>query len=408
MTSIEKRFLTLIQKNFVLIFALLFTALMVAARGMMFSFPSYDMQVCLVPWFKQIKEAGGFASLAQNIGDYNLLYLTFLSALSYIDADPMLLIKLLSVSFDFLLAIAAGVLVYDHSRPEGRLGRAVLAYCAVLALPTVIINSAFWGQCDAMYTSFLLLCLMFLGRDRHRLAFVMYGIALALKLQAIFLLPFLLVYYYKKRRFSILNFLLVPIVMVLCAVPAMLAGRPLLDVFSIYVAQTGSYSALTLNYPNIYTLLMTPDGGYAMGYYQPLLGVLMLAAVLLLGFCYCANKAPRAGFKSYLVFAAWSEFAAVLLLPHMHERYGFALELILVVLAFCDRRLIPIAVGSAAVGIFSYMPFLFSIFKDQMILSFFNAALFILLTFGPLRRAFCLGDAAGKSAISDGDGKQQA
>ena len=35
-------------------------------------------------------------------------------------------------------------------------------------------------------------------------------------------------------------------------------------------------------------------------------------------------------------------------------------------------------------------------------------ALFILLTFGPLRRAFCLGDAAGKSAISDGDGKQQA
>lgn len=59
-------------------------------------------------------------------------------------------IKLPSLAFDVLLAVAVYKLV-GLARP-GKRAPAVAALVAVL-LPTVVVNSAMWGQADAMYVA---------------------------------------------------------------------------------------------------------------------------------------------------------------------------------------------------------------------------------------------------------------
>jgi Gpi18-like mannosyltransferase len=69
----------------------------------------------------------------------------------------------------------------------------LFAALAVLFTPTVILNSSFWGQADAIHTTFLLACLYFLVTRREIPAFIAFGVAVAFKLQAIFLAPLLLI-----------------------------------------------------------------------------------------------------------------------------------------------------------------------------------------------------------------------
>jgi len=326
--------------------------------------------------------------LAYSIGDYNFLYLTIMSLLSYIDFEPTYMIKTVSVVFDFVLAVAAALLVYDHS-DKNKLRKAVFSYCIVLSLPTVFINSAVWGQCDAMYTSFVLLCLLFLRREKYGKALIMYGLAFSLKLQSVFFLPFLLFFYYKEKKFSILNFLYVPLVLVATALPAVAVGRPLVDVFKIYINQTGGYTEATLCYPNIFTWFKRPDESFSFDYFLVYLGIFACLVVLLLAFFYCEKKPSKdLSFTHYMIFAAWCGYACVMLLPRMHERYGFAAEILFVVLALMDNKYIWAAVSAVAVGFFAYFPFLFYLFENQLWLSIFNALFFIVFTFTVLRKSF--------------------
>src|SRR5512143_1182527 len=58
---------------------------------------------------------------------------------------------------------------------------ALLCAAGFLLLPTVLLNSAFWGQSDAIYTCFLLACVYFLMRDRPLPAMFFLGVSFAFK-----------------------------------------------------------------------------------------------------------------------------------------------------------------------------------------------------------------------------------
>lgn len=390
MSKLENRILDFIKKYFVVIVAVAVTVLAVLVRLYGYYFISVDMRDYLIKWFWNIVATGRIKSLKHNIGNYNLLYLTILSLLSYIKAEPVFIIKTLSVVFDFLLAVAAAMLVYDHSKGD-RFRKSVLCYSIVLMLPAVCINSSVWGQCDSMYTAFLVLCLVFFGREKYRWGFVMFALALSLKLQAVFLLPFLLFFYFKSRRFSILNFLLIPGVMLLTGVPAAIMGRPILDVFRIYFQQTSDFQYPTMLYPNVYSWLDHDYLNFAFAEFITPIAVFIALFALAAGFFCCERKLhSNTSFKNYLVFAAWACYTCVMFLPRMHERYGFAAEILLVVLALLDRKYILYAVVSSIVALISYMPFLFGLFTDQTVLSFVNVGLYLLFTFGALHQNFAL------------------
>ena len=122
--------------------------------------------------------------------------------MTYIPVKPLYTYKTLSCFFDFGLALVgakfAALLANNKSK-----GLFLKAYGALLFLPTIIMNSAIWAQCDAMYTFFVILALYHLYKGRSVTAFLCWGIALALKLQAIFVVPFIIYCWVKERKFSI-------------------------------------------------------------------------------------------------------------------------------------------------------------------------------------------------------------
>ncbi len=91
--------------------------------------------------------------------------------------------KTVSVIFDYVAALAMFLLVYEITC---NVRRSIIGMALVLLCPTVIINSAYWCQCDVIYTSFLLLSLLYFYRDNSRKSLVFMGIAFSFKLQALF------------------------------------------------------------------------------------------------------------------------------------------------------------------------------------------------------------------------------
>lgn len=61
-------------------------------------------------------------------------------------------------------------------------------------------------------------------REKYRLAFVFLGIAFAFKLQAIFILPAYVIYYFCSRKFPITRFLYIPLCYLIGGLPALGSG----------------------------------------------------------------------------------------------------------------------------------------------------------------------------------------
>src|SRR4029078_817506 len=115
--------------------------------------------------------------------------------------------------------------------PDGPLP--VLGSCLVLAAPTVILNGAAYAQCDVIYASFLAGAVYFMCRGHGGLAVVSAAVAFSFKAQAVFIAPFFLMMLAAGRlRWQWL--FLAPVVVVALLLPAWLAGRPLLELVSIY------------------------------------------------------------------------------------------------------------------------------------------------------------------------------
>ena len=73
--------------------------------------------------------------------------------------------------------------------------KAAAGYGCVLMLPSVFFNSAYWAQCDAIYAFFSVLSVLCVMKKRDLLAILCAAVAFQFKLQAVFLFPFLFIYY---------------------------------------------------------------------------------------------------------------------------------------------------------------------------------------------------------------------
>ena len=118
-------------------------------RALLLDYQSADYQMFLSQWAAAFRDGGGFAAVKLPIGNYNAPYLYFLAAISYLPIPDLYLIKLFSILFDVVLAWG-GFRLVRHFAPESP-NRPLLCFCLLLLLPTVILNGAFWGQCDALY-----------------------------------------------------------------------------------------------------------------------------------------------------------------------------------------------------------------------------------------------------------------
>lgn len=368
MSSLENKFVVAIDRHRnVLLLALAFV-IGLAIRWAGRNFVSEDMTYCLQPWYDQIKAAGGLPALSNQVGDYGLLFQTLISLMTYISLPAVWQYKLLSTVFDVLLAVVAGAIYRDvHTRgmksksdspsPQ-QLSRirvqSWLVAAVVWLLPTVMLNSSYWGQCDSMYATCCMATLLMLRRGDIVKAFILLGLAFACKLQTVFILPIICVYYLTGKRFSALWVLLSVAVMWITGIVAFAYGRSLLAPLMIYTGQVGHYEEMYMGFPSLWMLL--GNDYWSMRW----MAILLTVAVLAFGlwYCLCRKHIIVEGERFYAV-AAWFMWSMLLFLPSMHDRYAYLLDLLLLVVACLDRRFLKYAVVAILISIYYYGIYLF-------------------------------------------------
>ena len=288
-------------------------------RALLLDYQSADYQMFLSQWAAAFRDGGGFAAVKLPIGNYNAPYLYFLAAISYLPIPDLYLIKLFSILFDVVLAWG-GFRLVRHFAPESP-NRPLLCFCLLLLLPTVILNGAFWGQCDALYGALTLHALACALERRNRSSLLLLGIAFSFKLQTVFVLP-LWGGLWLLRRVRFRELLWFPAAYAATCVPALLLGKPLGDILGVYLGQAAEYSGyLNLNAPNMYALI--PHGAEVNTAPAARLGILaafaLAAAVLAALLVFRRQADDRALLAAAVVLAIGVPF----LLPHMHERYFF-------------------------------------------------------------------------------------
>jgi Gpi18-like mannosyltransferase len=259
-------------------------------------------------------------------------------------------IKLPSIVFDFISAYLAFHIV-RLKYPNGP--APTFAYFAVLFAPTIVLNSALWGQSESIYTTFLLMCLYFLLTGRGAYAGLAFGVAFALKLQAIFLAPLLLALAF-KGRFAWKNFFWIPCIYLLLMIPAWIVGRPMAELLRIYLDQTQVYPSLTLNAPTFYAWL--PESMYAVFYSA---GIIWAGSFVFLVLIAVIKSHAKVSQALILNLGTLSLLLVPFFLPMMHERYFYPADLFSIIFGFFfpEYFFIPIAMG--LVSLFAYQPFLF-------------------------------------------------
>jgi Gpi18-like mannosyltransferase len=327
--------------------------LAMAVRLPWFSFESRDYQGFVAQWYAFIEENGGFSALRFQFANYNVPYLYLLAILTYLPVPVLAGVKMISILFDLLLAFYAYKLVALRY-PRG--WQPILAAVVVVLLPTVVVNSSMWAQCDSIYAAFGLGGVYYAVRSRPWLACVFFGLSLAFKMQIVFLLPLLAVLVL-LRKVPWPGLLVVPGVVLLLDGPALLAGADPGQLLSVYTDQVGEYTGLTLNAPNVYQFLDVTTSGDTFRTGGILLtGALVLAIILVV----VIRRVPVTVGRVVLL-AAMFAIMVPFFLPAMHERYFYLADVLSVVAAFYfPRRLWPVPVLVQFASFFSYLPFLYS------------------------------------------------
>lgn len=276
--------------------------------------------------------------------------------------DGKTVIKSVSILFDF---VAAALVLAIARLRWGNGWQPIAAFSAMLFAPTVFLNGAYWGQSDIVYTTFLLATVYLLLTKKDFWAMACFGMALAIKLQAAWLGPFILMMMLRGRiRWWLM--VLPPIVYVLVALPAVLAGRSLIEIASIYLTQAGTQSGLTYGVAN---LLFFPDYFFThLGWWPEGIPLLAKAAILVtagLGLLFAWRfSRGKLEDEALLIAALVSILILPQFLPHMHNRYFFAADVFTIVLAAWRPAYWPAAVMMQFNSIVTYLSFLWPNMPD--------------------------------------------
>ena len=330
-------------------------------RALCLDYAGTDYTNFLSRWYLYFKGNGGFAAVAHAVGDYNVPYLYFMAFITYLPVSDLYLIKLFSIVFDVILAWGCLRLVRRLREREETDPAPPAAFAAALLLPTVVLNGAYWGQCDAIYGALAVHAAALLLEGKNKTSVALMGLAFSFKLQAVFVLPLWgVLWLAKKVKFR--ELWVFPLTYGVVIVPALLLGKPLSETLLVYFNQMGEYSRLVLNAPSVYQFLPYSITNSVDS--SPLhtalsaAGVAAAAALVLillfLGFRLGDRLDRRTCFAMAVVLAVGVPF----LLPHMHERYFFLADVLTLCWACSDVRRLPAAALVEASSAMSYRLYL--------------------------------------------------
>lgn len=296
-------------------------------RFYVFPFSNSDMRNYNLNWYNTIAENGVLSTLGTNFTNYSPPY-TYLLALASLTKNfipPLISLKLISTLFD----IFGMYLVFKIVRIKYSTGNfPYLAASLYFSAPTVILNSSYWGQVDSLYTSFLLLCLYYLLINRPALSMIAFGVSFSIKAQAVFLIPFLLIMFLRKKiPWSFAG--IPPLVYTLAITPVVLLGRSFTETLLVYVNQADSYKVLSANSPNFYIFFSNDT-------YSTILPIgLAIAILAILFWVFSSHKGKyEMSMGNMVLLTVLSTAITPFLLPKMHDRYFYPVDVLSILLVF--------------------------------------------------------------------------
>ena len=327
------------------------TAAAFVLRGALLGYETLDYQNFLAVWVEWFRTNGGLRALGTPVGNYNVPYLTLLALFSKAGMRDLYWIKLISIAFDVVLAFGVMQLV---GRFTDRSWRKLMTFFLVLFWPTVVLNGALWGQCDSVYSALLILGLWLILADRPWAGVAAMGAAFAFKLQAVFLLPMLLLFWI-ARRLKWYHLAAFPAVNIVLVLPAVLAGRGLWDALTVGFQQTGSIGeALNYNSPSIFAFFVRIADAKSASF----VGILAAALTLLLLAVVVWHFRSVLNERVLLLCAVIMSIAVPFFLPHMHDRYFFCADMMTLALACTELWLAPVAIGCEYASLLGYHAYL--------------------------------------------------
>ena len=378
MTKVEKKIADFVMNHLNVIAIVAVTLIGVIIRIPLRGFLSDDADIFLLPWYEEIQASG----ISKQVGNYNLVYQFAIYVMTKLPIKPLYAYKILSCIFDLLLAVVCALVVDSFFREEKRY-RTVLVYGAVLISPVVLLNSAAWAQCDSIYVFFGICGLYLLLKDRPGWAMFCFGLSLAFKLQAVFFFPALFFIYLMKKNFTALKFLLIPAGVVGCSLPMLMAGRTIREIVLVYFWQTKENPMMHINYPSLYCLLdYVPYEGFSEA------AILITVVALGMLFFYIAHQNKRVGGggkADIIIYLFLSTYTCVLLLPAMHERYGYSYEILAWILACLIPKTAPLCIGLQLMTLRTYSHFLFKTPINLTALGYLNIVIYFLYVWILLR-----------------------
>ena len=324
-------------------------------RALSLDYISGDYVSFLQHWAQFFRTYGGFSTIASNVGNYNVPYLYYIAFMSYIDVPDLYMYKLLSILFDVALAWGCFRLVRSLGRERQGSAAPLIAFGAALLLPTVVLNGAYWAQCDVIYGALAIHAAALALEGRGKTSVALMALAFSFKLQAVFVLPLWGVLWLAKRvKFR--ELWVFPLTYLAVVLPAAALGKPWKDILGVYFQQVGEYPRLVLNAPSAYQFI--PYGVETDQTLASALGIaaagLLVLALLALGWRLRGRMSRETAMAAAVVLCLGVPF----FLPRMHERYFFLADVFTLCWACVSPRRVPMAVLAEGASLASYLVFL--------------------------------------------------
>jgi Gpi18-like mannosyltransferase len=247
-------------------------------------------------------------------------------------AQMSYLIKLLPSLFD----IATTVVIFNFLKRRLNFKTSLIIASIYVFNPAIIINSAIWGQLDAIYTFLLLLSLVLVLDSKPKLAIVFLVLSLLTKPQSIAIAPLILFLIFRKhdwKRFG--RSLLVGIATLFVAIIPFEWSNPLVFLSDIYLGAYQGYAYTTVNAFNLWALggLWIRETAFLFIIGWILFGALVAFALFVL------QKRFSISGELLAIFIAFILFLGFFMLPtRIHERYLFpALSVLTLVFPFLKK-----------------------------------------------------------------------
>ncbi len=274
---------------------------------------SDDYLLFLNNWWNKINEYGGFNSLKYIIGDYPDSYMFLLCIGASITKNSLIFIKVLSAIFDILIFLFGYKIIKYFSKEDANKYSWIL-----ILLPGILVNSAILGQCDSIYTAFVLAFIYYILKNHNKLALSLLGIAISFKLQSLFIAPVIL-YLIATKKIKIYDLFFIILGFILPFIPTILIGKGLIENIKILMFQTSEYNYFVKSCPNIYSLFLLNYKQINIFLKYSLAIIVGIIAIFISLHKYKDEYNDTTFiYKSFLISTI-----VVFLLPSMHDRYFY-------------------------------------------------------------------------------------